>query len=202
MAEQVYAKDAEEFNQVERTGKRQYAKVPGRGLYRHPNGEEAIVIDDPLWGNTMAQGFTRLGFKFVRDVEPDEVKTLPEMAMDKTEAAAGDLKGLNARMALLEKEAEKKTELENEVAKLRAELAQKEADAEAVKEAQVKKDEAAAAKQVEADKKNVATAGEVTTSDAQAESAKRAQESAKEQTKVREPATGDTNTKVKEKEGK
>lgn len=151
MAEQVYAKTADEFNQAERSGKRNN-NVPGHGLYRHPNGQEAIVIDDPLWGNTQAQAFSRLGFEFVRDVEPDEIVTLPEMAMNTREAEQSNLKGLTARMESLEREAAQKSELEKEVAELRAQLAEKQ-EAEDVAKAKAEKDaEDLAAKQAEADK--------------------------------------------------
>lgn len=202
MAEQVYAKTADEFNQTERSGKRT-AKAPESGLYRHPeSGQEAFVQGDPLWGNAMAQGFTRLGFVFVRDLEEGDVKTLPEMAIDNRAASDADMKGLNARLAQLEADVEKKSELEKEVAQLRAELAQKDADAEAVKEAQAKKDEKAAEKQAETDKKGVADAGKSASTVAADESAKGAQKAAEEQTKVREGASGNTNTKVTEKDGK
>lgn len=183
-----------------------HANVPGSGVYEHPeSGQRAIVQGDPLWGNTQAQGFARLGFKFVREATEDEVKTLPELAMDSRKAEEGTLKGITARLDQMDSKvadtlAENKA-LTDEVSELREKLA----EAEKAKEAAEKE----AAKTAKADKKeakatsaHVAEAGASQVSDAQAESAEHAKENAAKAQDSREQASGDTNTKVTEKAGK
>ncbi len=79
------------------------------GLYRHPeSGQEAICTWDPLLANTQAEAFLRLGFEFVRDVEPGEIKTPiaasleAEAAKGRTAASVADVKGIQARLENLE----------------------------------------------------------------------------------------------------
>lgn len=187
--------------------------VPGSGLYRHPeSGQEAIVQSDPLWGNTQAQAFARLGFKFVREANEGEVKTLPEIAMDTRRADEGNLKGLSARLdaledanaksdeALKQKTAENK-DLAKEVADLREKLAaaekteKKEARAEVTQAKKDAKDEKAAAD-------HITEAGSTQVSDAQEQSAERAKVEAQRVTDIREDASGTTNTNVNKKESK
>lgn len=106
------------------------------GLYRHPNGNEAIVTEDPLFGNAQAQGFLRLGFEFVRPAEPGEIKSLPEMHMEANKAEADSLKGITARLNVLEDVADENTKLKAQVAALEAEKAERaQADAEAAEKA-------------------------------------------------------------------
>lgn len=136
--------------------------VPGAGLYRHPeSGQEAIVIDDPLWGNTQAQAFSRLGFKYVRPAEEGEIKTMPELAMDQRKAEESSLKGLEARIGKLEGVQEENTKLTSEVEQLRKQL-EDERQARADAEEAAKKAQAAAKE----DQKAIAKAGEQTTTDA------------------------------------
>lgn len=203
MAETAYKKPQEGAAKTTEYSGGKNAHVEGSGLYRHPeSGEEAFVLGDPLWGNTQAQAFSRLGFKFIRPLEDGDVKTLPEMAMDNKAASDADMKGLNARLAQLEADVEKKSDLEKEVAQLRAELAQKDADAEAAKEAQAKKDAKAAEKQSAKDQETVAAAGDAASSDAQVESAKGAKKAAEDQVKAREQASGNMGVNQTQKEGK
>ncbi len=110
------------------------SKIPAAGLYRHPNGTEAIVTGDPLWGNAQAQAFHRLGFKFVREAKPEEVKTLPELAADSRKAEEGNLKGLAARLDKLEGVASENETLQAEVKKLQDELAKANSQESAVTE--------------------------------------------------------------------
>lgn len=193
--------------------KNRKANVPGSGLYRHPeSGQEAIVQSDPLWGNTQAQAFARLGFKFVREATAGEVKTLPEIAMDTRKADEGNLKGLAARLDALEdsnaksdealkQKTEENKDLAAEVAALREQLAAAEKAEKSSAKAEVtqaKKD----AKTESAAAENIATAGKTQVSNAQEQSAERAKDAAFEQTEVREHATGSTNTNVNKKESK
>lgn len=54
--------------------------VKGSGLYRHPeSGTEAIVMSDPLFGSAQAEGFVRLGFEFIREALPGEIKSIVEV---------------------------------------------------------------------------------------------------------------------------
>ena len=193
--------------------KNRKAHVPGSGVYRHPeSGQEAIVQSDPLWGNTQAQAFARLGFKFVREATADEVKTLPEIAADTRRAEEGNLKGLSARLDQLEDKTAKSEEalaekieenksLANEVAELReklaaAEKAEKAAAKTDAKEAKVE------AKSEQAAADHIAEAGATQVSNAQEQSAEAAKASAETQVEKREDASGSTNTKVTQKESK
>lgn len=189
------------------------ANVPGSGVYVHPeSGQRAIVQSDPLWGNTQAQAFARLGFKFEREATADEVKTLPELAIKSTSANQDTLKGLAARLDAVEnKSAEQadalasKTEenkaLSEEVAALREQLAEakKAQTAEAKADAKAQK---AAAKEDAANKEHVEQAGASQVSDAQEASANDAKAAAEAQVEGREAASGSTNTKVTGNEGK
>ena len=193
--------------------KNRKANVPGSGLYRHPeSGQEAIVQSDPLWGNTQAQAFARLGFKFVREATADEVKTLPELAMDSRKADEGNLKGLSARLDALEdanaksdEALKQKTEENKNLAAEVAELREKLAAAEKAEKASAKadaKDAKTEAKNESAAADHITEAGKTQVSNAQEQSAERAKESAEKQTEVREQATGSTNTNVTKKDGK
>lgn len=187
---------------TEYSGRSKHANVPGSGLYRHPeSGQEMIVQSDPLWGNTQAQGAARLGFKFVREAHEDEIKTLPELAMDSRKAEEGNLKGLSARLDALETVAEDNKTLTNEVAELREKLAKAEEEkAAAVKEAT--KAAKAEKKDAKATSDHISQAGASQVSDVQEESAEKAKTNAAQVTETRENASGDTNTKVNEKAGK
>jgi regulator of replication initiation timing len=78
-------------------------KVAPAGLWRHPqSGQEAIVQEDPLFGNAQAQAFLQTGFEYIRPAEPGEVKTLPELAADTRNEQESNVKGLAARLDLLE----------------------------------------------------------------------------------------------------
>lgn len=147
-------------------------KVAPAGLYRHPNGAEQIVTEDPLYGNAQAQAFLRLGFEFVRPAEPGEIKSLPELHMEANRAEAESLKGLAARVGQLEGVADENTKLKAQIAAMEAEKAERDA-----------KDAEDAAKAKE-DQKAIEAAGKGNT--ALEESAKGAKENAKEVTKVRE----------------
>lgn len=182
--------------------KNKNAKVPGSGVYKHPeSGQVAIVQGDPLWGNTQAQAFARLGFKFVREANEGEIKTLPELAADSRKAEEGNLKGLSARLDALETVAEDNKTLTNEVAELREKLAKAEEEkAAAVKEAT--KAAKAESKDAKATSDHIAKAGSDQVSTAQEQSAEHAKENAAKAQASREQASGDTNTNVTEKAGK
>jgi len=196
MASEKYETPKEGASMDREYSRNKSAKVPGSGVYEHPeSGQRAIVQGDPLWGNTMAQGFARLGFKFVREATEDEVKTLPELAMDARKAEEGNLKGLSARLDALETVAEDNKTLTNEVAELREKLAKAEEEkAAAVKEAtKVAKVEQ---KDAKATSDHIAKAGSDQVSDAQSQSADLAKADAVRVQNDREQASGDTNTKV------
>lgn len=73
------------------------------GLWRHPqSGQEAIVQEDPLFGNAQAQAFLQTEFEYIRPAEPGEVKTLPELQAETRSDAESAAKGLSARLDLLE----------------------------------------------------------------------------------------------------
>jgi len=193
--------------------KNRKANVPGSGVYRHKeSGQVAIVQGDPLWGNTQAQAFARLGFVFEREARADEIKTLPEIAMESRKTDESNLKGLSARLDQLEDKSAKseqaladKVEENKNLAAEVAELREKLAAAEKAEKAAAKTDAKEAkveAKTEQAAAQNIAEAGASQVSNAQGQSAERAKESAEKQTEVREPATGTTNTKVNEKESK
>jgi hypothetical protein len=171
----------------EKTSNRKYAKVAGAGLYRHPDsGQEAIVLDDPLWGNTQAQAFTRMGYEFVREAKEGEIKTLPELQRENRDATSSDVKGLMARVDALEGVKGENEDLKKELAALRAEKESREkADAEKAE---------ADAKQADEDKKHVEAAGKANSTTAADESAEGAKANAQEQTDARE--------ETKKKEGK
>ncbi len=140
------------------------ADVPAYGLYRHKvNGETAIVQGDPLWGNAQAQAFIQTGYEFVRDIQPGEVKTLPELQAEQRSADADSLKGLLARVNALEGTAEENAQLKRDL-----------------EEAKKRADEAEAyAKELEETKKSAPHG-------AMEKSAEGAKENAVEQTKARE----------------
>lgn len=181
--------------------KRRNANVPGSGVYRHPeSGQEAIVQSDPLWGNTMAQGFARLGFKFVREAKAGEIKTLPEIAAEARSAEADTLKGITARLNEMDTKVsttlEENKSLTAEVEELRAKLAEAEAEkAAAVKAAK------AESKTAKADDERIKKAGAANTTDAATESANKAKANAEAAQSSRQAATGSTNTNVSERNG-
>ncbi len=103
------------------------------GLYRHPgSGETAIVQWDPLLGNTQAEAFLKVGFEFVREAKPEEVKNLLTASLqadaDKSliKSNEDDVKGILARLGAAEAELAKKREADNHVAD-EAELSQEHA---------------------------------------------------------------------------
>lgn len=101
--------------------------VAPAGVWEHPgNGERAITLADPLFGTTQSQAFKRLGFVYKREAQPEEIKTLPQLAADSRKAEEAQLKGLSARLDNLEGVAEKNKSLEEEVAQLRKEKAERE----------------------------------------------------------------------------
>lgn len=172
---------------AEYSKKSKHAKVPGKGWYVHKeSGQRIIVQDDPLWRNTQAQAFARLGFVFERDATADEIKTLPELAADTRKAEEGTLKGLSARLDALEGVAQENKSLTDEVAALREKL---EAEQKAREEAE--KSAADAQKQIE-------EAGEKAREAGRKESEEAAKKAAEAEVKKREGASGDTNTKVTE----
>lgn len=85
------------------------------GVYRHPeNGQEIIALDDPITGDAQARGYVRAGFEWVRDVKDGDIKIVGLTSEDfasqperKTEADSEELKGLRARLAVLEASADK-----------------------------------------------------------------------------------------------
>lgn len=87
-------------------------------LYRHPNGQEAIVQYDPLFGNAQANAFEQVGYKFVREALPEEIKTIPELVLEKDKTAEAGLAGLTAQVA------EQNKLLTQELTKQREERAQ------------------------------------------------------------------------------
>lgn len=181
--------------------------IPGSGVYRHKeSGQVAIVQFDPLWGNTQAQAFARVGFVFEREARADEIKSLPEIAMEARQAEESTLKGLSARLDRMEDANAKSEEalkqkldenkaLADEVAELRAQLAEaKKAESVAkgkdTKAAKIEKKEADAAAE------SITKAGASQVSDAQSESADKAKTNAEQATDERESATGTTQESV------
>lgn len=196
MSNQTYEAPKEGVSMDREYSKNKNAKVPGSGVYRHPeSGQVAIVQSDPLWGNTQAQGFARLGFKFEREAREDEIKTLPELAMDSRKAEEGNLKGLSARLDKLETVAEDNKNLTSEVEDLRKKLAEAE-EARAVAEKAAAKVEKVEQKDAKDASDQIAKAGADQVSDAQTQSADKAKADAARVQNDREQASGDTNTKV------
>lgn len=94
------------------------------GLWEHPeSGQTAITMEDPLFGNAQSQAFLQAGFKFVREVDPSEIVTLPQLALDKQAGEREQLKGLSARLSALETVADENTVLKQRIAQLEAEAA-------------------------------------------------------------------------------
>jgi hypothetical protein len=178
MANQTYETPVEGASMTTEYSKNKNAKVPGSGVYRHPeSGQEAIVQSDPLWGNTQAQAFARLGFKFVREAKQSEIQTLPEMAAEARSADADTNKGILARLNALEGVAEDNKSLSQEVAELKEKLA---AEEKARKDAE----------------EQIAEAGRKAVSAGEAQSKENAKASAAANTVEREHATGTTNREV------
>lgn len=99
-------------------------QVAPAGLWEHPeSGQQAITLDDPLFGNAQSQAFLQAGFKFVRDVEPDEIVTLPQLALDQQANDRDALKGVMARVSQLEGVADENESLRKRVRELEAEKA-------------------------------------------------------------------------------
>lgn len=111
-------------------GQNEQPQRPG-GLYRLKNkdGEvvdEQIIKTHPLFGDGQAAAFERVGYEYVREAKPGEVKELeitpnPGLSGDAKE----DLKGLQARMSKYEDETKAK---DDEISSLRAQLAQRDGD--------------------------------------------------------------------------
>jgi hypothetical protein len=81
------------------------------GVYKHPQtGEEIIALDDPITGDAQARGYVRVGFEYVRDIKPGDVREVgispsedhakqPERA---NEVRSSELEELRSRLAALE----------------------------------------------------------------------------------------------------
>ncbi len=90
------------------------------GVYRHPQtGEEIIALDDPITGDAQARGYVRAGFEWVRDVKESEIKTVGLVSQDfekqperQLSLESEELKGLRARLAVLEAQEDKRKEQE------------------------------------------------------------------------------------------
>lgn len=116
----------------------------GPGLYRHPNGQEVHVLYDPLYGNAQAEAAIRVGFEFVRESDPSEIKTIvtgtdAEKGAATVDAVLGgttseDIKGLQARLTAVEKD--KDAEIESLKAQLAAKNGTEQSDTEAEAKAQ------------------------------------------------------------------
>lgn len=111
-------------------GQNEQPQRPG-GLYRLKNSDgetvdEQIVKSHPLFGDGQAAAFERVGYVFVREAKPGEVK---EMEITPNAGLSGDakedLKGLQARVSKVEDETKAK---DDEIASLRAQLAQRDGD--------------------------------------------------------------------------
>jgi hypothetical protein len=80
------------------------------GLWRHPNGEEAVTLYDPLYGDAQSEAFARLGFVRVGDAPEGYVKSLatPSVQAEKDKAAttsnSDEVKGILARLNAVEDE--------------------------------------------------------------------------------------------------
>lgn len=97
------------------------------GVWEHPeSGQRAITIEDPLFGNAQSQGFKQLGFVFLREAEPEEIKTMPQMAHDTREGDEERFKGLSARLDILQGAHDENVILREEVEQLRKEKAERE----------------------------------------------------------------------------
>lgn len=87
--------------------------------------DEQIVKSHPLFGDSQAAAFERVGYKFLRETKPGEVK---EMEINPTPASGDDkegLKGLQARMTAFENDSKAK---DDEIASLKAQLAQRDSN--------------------------------------------------------------------------
>lgn len=106
------------------------------GVWEHPDsGQRAITLEDPLFGNAQSQAFKRLAFKFVRPADPDEIKTMPQLAIDSRAADENNMKGLSARLDKLENVSAENEKLAARVKELEAEkLARDQTDAAAKKD--------------------------------------------------------------------
>jgi len=91
------------------------------GWWVHPEtGNRAITLEDPLFGNAQSQAFLQAGFVFERDANPDEVQTLPQLALEQNHADRENFKGLSARMSALEGVADENAALKRRIAELEA----------------------------------------------------------------------------------
>lgn len=98
------------------------------GVYEIPElGEKSriITLNDPLFGDTQSEGIVRLGYVRVRDAKSDEIKTIVEGSRT---AAVGpqDLKGLQARLSVLEGVHEQNIALQEDLNDARKRLADNE----------------------------------------------------------------------------
>lgn len=84
------------------------------GLYRHPvTGAELVTKEDPLFGNAQSEAVVRVGFERVGDTPTGYEKTLVEVnasTAKTSNASEEDLKGLQARLKVLEAEKESTSE--------------------------------------------------------------------------------------------
>lgn len=75
------------------------------GVYEHPkSGERIIAKAHPLFGNAQADAMVRLGFEWVREATPDELKEQVFLPRPADNGSADDIKGVLARLQLLENE--------------------------------------------------------------------------------------------------
>lgn len=98
--------------------------VTPAGLYRHPQtGQEIITLYDPLFGDVQSEGFTRLGFEFVREADQGEVKSIVEQIIDTKSSESKDLQSIGTRLSVLEGVREENTAYAAENRELREKLA-------------------------------------------------------------------------------
>jgi hypothetical protein len=93
-------------------------------LYRHPDTEKEVIVQyHPLFGNSQANAFEQVGYEFVREAEPSEVTSVELTALDVAANSGDAMKGLNARVAMLEGVAEQNKVLEQQLADIKNERA-------------------------------------------------------------------------------
>lgn len=105
--------------------------VAPAGVWEHPEtGKFAITTEDPLFGNAMSQAFLQAGFRFVREAKPEEIKTLPQLDLERRADERETLRGLSARLEKFENVATENEQLTARIKKLEDEKKRRdEADA-------------------------------------------------------------------------
>lgn len=131
-------------------------KVAPAGVWVHPEtGNRAITLEDPLFGSAQSQAFLQAGFQFERPAQPEEIVTLPAVAIAEHNAQSDSMKGLSARLDQLEGVAEKNKALEEEVAQLRKEKEERNmADAEVASKKAAKPEDSSDETEVSLSKQN------------------------------------------------